>query len=134
MPKIWKRGQEKKFCRELQLGKSYYAVIKQATNLAPYEDSALYSEYIFTNRLPFTNNPCTEDGYSASTLLRLFGPVYDAPPRGMRNIADPPPQVAGPVPHGYHAKLDDAELLALQASVSRGSDPHMRFAAGKRRR
>lgn len=126
MPKIWQPHQAKKFTKELKLGQSYYVVFKMATNIAPYEDPKTYSEYVFTDRLWPTGSPCTDGGYSAHTLCLNYGPVYDTPPRGMRNIADEPRQYAGPVREGYQAKLDPAELLALQASVSRGSDPHTR--------
>lgn len=127
MPRTWQPHQAKQFARQLQLGKTYYVVFKQATNLAPYEDPALYSEYVFTARLPFTNNPCTDDGFSAVTLCQNFGPVYDAPPRNMRNLADPPPQVAGPLGHGeYRGVLDEAEIRGLDKRVRSGSDPATR--------
>lgn len=130
MPKTWQPHQAKKFCKELKLGQPYYIVKNLQTKGAPYEDPKVYAEYVFTGHLPLTANPCTEHGHSADDLCRLFGPVYDAPPRGMRNIADPAPQVAGPVPHGYSAKLDAAEILALESSVSRGSDPYTRGMKG----
>lgn len=126
MPKTWKPGDEKRFARELVLGRTYYTVVNIARNMAPYEDSQLYSEYVFTKRLPITGTPCTEDGGSAVTLLRQFGPIHDTPPRGMRNIADRAPQVAGPVPQDYDAELDEAEILALRSSVARGSSPRHR--------
>lgn len=130
MSKCWQPHQAKKFAKELKLGQSYYVVSKRETRNAPYEDPEVYTEYVFTGRLPGTGNPCAHGNFSAVTLCQLFGPVYDAPPRGMRNGADPAPQVAGPVPPGYRAKLDAAEILALEASVSRGSDPYTREIRG----
>lgn len=134
MPKTWKPSEAKKFARELKLGQSYYVVYKMATNLAPYEDPKTYSEFVFTGRLPFTGNPCTDGGYSAHTLCQTLGPVYDTPPRGMRNIADPPRQYAGPVPEGYSAYLDEAEIRGLEKHVRSGSDPHTRQSPRGRRR
>ncbi|MFI9344944.1 hypothetical protein ACIG0D_27315 [Streptomyces sp. NPDC052773] len=126
MPKKWNPGQERKFCRELQLGKPYYVVHNVERRVAPYEDAQLYSEYVFTKRLPITGTPCTEHGASASTLLRQHGPIYDAPPRGMRNLADPAPQVAGPLPKGYTARLDEAEIRGLEKRVADMPDPKKR--------
>jgi hypothetical protein len=123
MPKTWKPGQERRFARELVLGKTYYTVVDIATNMAPYEDSKLYSEYVFTKRSRMFG-PCTEDGCPATTLLRQFGPIHDTPPRGMRNIADRAPQVAGPVgSNDYEGRLDEAELRGLGKRVHDGSNP-----------
>lgn len=130
MPKTWTPGEAKKFARQLQLGKPYYVVMNVARNIAPYEDPKLASTYVFTSRLPFTGTPCTDSGYSAETLCRQFGPVYDTPPRGIRNIADPAPQVAGPLPQGYENVLDEAELRGLEKQVRDGSNPRTRRPAG----
>lgn len=131
MPKTWKPGEEKRFARELVLGRTYYTVVNIARNMAPYEDSQLYSEYVFTKRLPITGTPCTEDGFSAITLLRQFGPIHDAPPRGMRNIADRAPQVAGPVgSNDYEGRLDEIELRGLDKRVRDGLSPRHRRRLG----
>lgn len=130
MPKTWKPGQEKKFARELVLGRSYYTVVNIARNMAPYEDSQLYSEYVFTKRSRMFG-PCTEDGCPATTLLRQFGPIHDTPPRGMRNIADRAPQVAGPVgSNDYEAPLDEIELRGLDKRVRDGLNPRHRRRLG----
>ncbi|MEU8977631.1 hypothetical protein [Streptomyces sp. NPDC048309] len=128
--KVWEPHKAKKFARELKLGKSYYVVMNIATSLAPYEDPQLYSEYVFTGHLPFTGNPCTDGGFSAVTLCQNFGPVYEEPPARMRNIADAPPQVAGPVPEGYEAYLDEAEIRRLEKRI--GSTPGRRILRGRR--
>ncbi|CAM5393639.1 hypothetical protein STENM36S_06364 [Streptomyces tendae] len=131
MPKQWSAGQAKKFARELKLGQSYYVVYDISRRCAPYEDSQLYGEYRFTDRLPFTGNPCTESGYSAVTLCQTRGPVYDAPPRGMRNIADPSPQVAGPLgSNDYEGILDEDELRGLEKQAAQGSNPRTRRRLG----
>ncbi|MET7688000.1 hypothetical protein ABZT06_08465 [Streptomyces sp. NPDC005483] len=130
MPKTWQPHQSKQFARDLELGRTYYYVNTHDTKHNPYEDRHTYGEIVFTDRLWPTNNPCTEGGQSAATFCLNFGPMHEAPPRNMRNLAGPAPQVAGPVPPGYSAKLDSAELLALQASVARGSDPHTRPGRG----
>lgn len=130
MPKSWQPHQSKQFARQLELGRPYYYLNHHDTKHNPFEDSHTYSEVVFTGHLPGTGNPCTEYGASAATLCLNHGPMYETPPRKMRNLADPAPQVAGPVPDGYRGRLDDAELLALQASVSRGSDPYTRGGRG----
>ncbi|MEH0552566.1 hypothetical protein [Streptomyces sp. B21-101] len=126
MPKTWKPGDSKRFARDVKLGQRYYTVAKVARNIAPYEDPYLASTYVFTSRLPLTGTPCTDSGYSAETLCRQFGPVYDAPPAGIRNVADAPRQVAGPLPKGYEAVLDEAEIRGLEKQVRDGSDPKKR--------
>lgn len=130
MPKTWKPDDSKRFARDVKLGKPYYVVMKVARNIAPYEDPYLASTYVFTSRLPLTGSPCTESGYSAVDLCRLYGPVYDAPPAGIRNIAAPAPQVAGPLPKGYEAVLDEAEIRGLAKQVRDGSDPNKRRRLG----
>lgn len=135
MPKTWQPHQAKKFAKELKLGQSYYVIKKLETRGARYEDPEVYAEYVFTGRLPFTANPCTDHGYSADDLCRLFGPVYDAPPRGLRNIADPAPQVAAPLgSNDYRGYLDDAEIRGLEKHVKNGSDPATRQPIRGRRR
>jgi hypothetical protein len=133
MAKTWKRGDEKRFARELKLDKPYYVVMKVARNIAPYEDPYLASTYVFTSRLPLTGTPCTEGGYSAADLCRLYGPVFDSPPAGIRNVADPAPQVAGPLPKGYVGALDEAEIRDLAKRVTDGSDPQKRRRLGSGR-
>jgi hypothetical protein len=131
VPKTWKPAEAKKFARELKLGQPYYVVYKMATNIAPYEDPETYSEFVFTGRLSLTGSPCTDGGYSAVTLCQTFGPVYDTPPRGMRNIAGPAPQVGAPLgSNDYRGYLDEAELRGLEKHVKNGSDPHTRAGRG----
>lgn len=130
MSKCWKPSEAKKFARQAQLGKTYYVVYEHARNLGPYEDKQTYSEFRFTKRAPLTGNLMTEGGTSAEGLCLRYGPVYDAPPPGLRNIAGPAPQVAGPLPNGYEGVLDEAELRGLEKQVRDGSDPKKRRPIG----
>ena len=130
MPQTWNPRDAKKFARQLELNKPYYVVVKIDQHKSPWEDFELASTYVFTSRLPFTGNPCTATGYSAETLCQNFGPVYDTPPRGIRNFTDAAPQVAGPLPAGYEAVLDHAELRGLDKQVRDGSDPRTRRRLG----
>ncbi|WP_329305065.1 hypothetical protein [Streptomyces anulatus] len=66
----------------------------------------------------------------ASTLCLRFGPMYDKPLAGLRNIAGPGPQVAGPLPPNYEAVVDEAELRGLEKRVRDGSDPRTRRRLG----
>lgn len=125
MPQTWQPNQAKKFAKELELNKPYYVVYDMATNLAPYEDSQTCSEFVFTGRLAVTGSPCTDGGYSAVSLCQTFGPVYDRPPRGMRNIADEPRQY-GALLSNVGGELDEAEIRGLEKRVRDGSDPATR--------
>jgi hypothetical protein len=129
MPKTWQPHQSKQFARQTKLNKPYYVVLKVARNLAPYEDSKLYSEYVFTGRRPFTGTPYS-GSMDAESLCRLYGPVYEQPPAGIRNVAGPAPQVVGPLPEGYEGVLDETELRALEKQVDQGSNPRNRRRLG----
>lgn len=102
MPKTWSKGDAKKFCRQLELGKTYYIIRETNTSMFPLNDRYLAVTVEFTGRLPFTNNPCTSSGYSAEDFCRLHGPVYDTPPPGVRNVEDRLPSYA-PNVSGVHA-------------------------------
>jgi hypothetical protein len=98
-----------------------------ATNLAPWEDAKTYSVHVFTERGPITGNPMTAGGTAAAGLCQRQGPVYDTPPSGLRNIAGPAPQVAGPMgSNSYEGVLDEAELRGLEKHVASGSNPRNR--------
>lgn len=125
MPKIWHPNKASQFARQVQLGRPYYVVYRIAKHMAPYEDSKLYSEYVFDRRAPLTGTPMS-GSVSAVGLCQRFGPVYEEPPVGMRNIAGPGRQVAGPVPEGYEAYLDEAEIRGLNKRVRDASDPRTR--------
>ncbi|MFB7500045.1 hypothetical protein ACFC09_36100 [Streptomyces sp. NPDC056161] len=93
MPKTWGKDQARKFCRELKPDHTYY-VIRETTHLSPLTDKYHAISITFPDRLPLTNNPCTEHGYSAEQFCQLFGPVYDAKPSSVRLVEDPGPQFA----------------------------------------
>jgi hypothetical protein len=122
----WQPRDSKRFARQAKLNTTYYVVMNVNRRVAPYEDAQLYSEYVFTGRLPFTNNACTSSGYSAEDICRLYGPVYEQRPTGMRNVAAPAPQVAGPLGKNYRGVLDEAELRGLEKRVADSSDPKKR--------
>jgi hypothetical protein len=129
MPKSWSPGDAKRFARQVQLGKSYYVAMKIAQNLSPYEDSKLYSEIVFTARRPITNTPCS-GSMDAVSLCQNYGPVYEQPPAGMRNMAGPGRQVGAPLGDNYQAPLDEDELRGLEKQAAQGSDPRKRRPLG----
>jgi hypothetical protein len=129
MPKTWSPGDAKRFARQVQLGKTYYTVNSHARNLGSYEDSHTYSEHVFDGRRPFTNTPCS-GSVDAVTLCQRFGPVYEQPPAGLRNLDGPAPQVAGPLGGNYEGVLDEAELRGLEKHVAQGGDPRKRRPLG----
>lgn len=105
--RTWQPSQSKKFARELKLGETYYVVLNIAhAKTTSWGEDQMYSAYTFTSRLPLTGNPCTDSGYSAETLCRQFGPVYDTPPHGMHNIADKAPNDFAPS-RGYGGPIAD---------------------------
>ena len=126
MSKCWQPGEAKKFARSVQLNKPYYTVNEMATNLAPYEDNETYSVHVFTEHSWATGQSMTAGGTAAIGLCQRQGPVYDTPPPGLRPIAGPAPQVAGPLPRGYEGVLDEAELRGLEKQVRDGSNPRHR--------
>ncbi|AWT42577.1 MULTISPECIES: hypothetical protein [Streptomyces] len=126
MPKTWKPGEERRFTREIELNRPYYIVYSIAQNMAPWEDAQLYSEIVFTKRLPFTRTPCTAHGAAADHILRTHGPVHDTPPRGMRNIADAARSVGAPLGSNYRGILDEAELRGLEKLAAQTSNPRTR--------
>lgn len=131
MSKCWQPGQAKKFAREVKLNTPYYTVNQMATNLAPWLPDQTYSVHVFTEHSFFTGQPMTDGGTAASGLCQRQGPVYDTPPPGLRNIADPLPQVDGPLPKGYEGVLDEAEIRGLEKQVRDGSDPRTRRPMGQ---
>lgn len=126
MSKCWQPNQASKFAKEVKLDKPYYTVNEMATNLAPWGDAKTYSVHVFTEHSFLTGQKMTDGGTSAVGLCQRQGPVYDTPPRGLRNIAGPLPQVAGPLPAGYEGVLDEAEIRSLEKQVRDGSDPRTR--------
>jgi hypothetical protein len=109
----------------LSKGKTVYTVRKVADAYQSYEDARLYSAHTFDRRSMVTGEWMTGH-LSASGLLAQEGTVYEKPPAGVRNIADPAPQVAGPLPRGYRGVLDEAELRGLEKQVADSSDPKER--------
>lgn len=129
--KCWQPSDWKKFEKQAQMGRPYYVVRAQATNRAPYEDAALYDEYVFTERAPLTGSKTTANlGTTAGQLCRLMGPVYEEKPN-LRRMGSPGPQVAGPLgSNDYEGVLDEAELRGLEKQAAQGSDPRTRRRLG----
>ena len=116
--------------RHVRKGTVVYTVRNVAKNIAPYEDDQLYAAHEFTWRSPVTGHWMTGH-LSAEGLLLQEGKVYDAPPRGVRNLADPAPQVGAPLgSDDYRGYLDDAEIRGLEKHVKNGSDPYTRGMKG----
>lgn len=113
----------------LSKGTTVYTINRMATNLAPYEDGKTYSAHTFDRRSSITGLWMTGH-MTVQALMAQCGTVYEQPPRGMRNIAGPAPQVAGPLPDGYEGVLDEAELRGLEKQVADGSDPRTRRRPG----
>jgi hypothetical protein len=111
--------------RWLRKGKTVYTINTMATNLGRYEDSHTYSAHTFDRRSSITNEWMTGH-LSVSGLLGQCGTVYEQPPTGMRDLATPGRQVAGPLPKGYVGHLDETELRGLEKQVADMPDPKKR--------
>jgi hypothetical protein len=86
----------------------------------------LYTDRTFTNRHPITRKWIAGHLCPAG-LLAQEGRVYTEPPRGVRYVGDPAPQVAGPLGHGeYTGVLDEAELRGLAKRLRGAPHPSMR--------
>lgn len=132
MPRTWEPGRKgaRDLNRFIRKGTVVYTVRKIATHMAPYEDPERYHEHVFDWQSPITGHWMTGH-LSAEGLLLQEGKVYEQPPRGMRNAADPAPQVAGPLgSNDYRGYLDDAEIRGLEKHVKNGSDPYTRGMKG----
>ncbi|NWF27995.1 hypothetical protein HW130_17270 [Streptomyces sp. PKU-EA00015] len=101
--------------RELKKGDRFYVVRSVATNVAPYEDDRLYSEFTVTGQHPLLGGAMV-GGISVEGICLREGPIHLQRPTGIRNIATPGPQVAGPLPAGeeFDRPLDADEIAHLE--------------------
>jgi hypothetical protein len=125
--RTWKptKRDAKDLNRWLSKGKTVYTINRMATNLGRYEDSHTYSAHTFDRQSRISGEWMTGH-LSVSGLLGQCGTVHEKPPAGVRDIATPGRQVAGPLPRGYRGVLDEAELRGLEKRVADGSDPKKR--------
>lgn len=115
--------------RHIRKGMTLYTVSQQALNAAPWEDAQMWTAHTFDRQSRITGEWMTGH-LSVSGLMGQCGTVYEQPPRSMREVGSPGRQVAGPVPQGYSAYLDDAEIRGLEKQVTDGSDPKKRRPLG----
>jgi hypothetical protein len=110
---VYKRTKRdaKRADREVRKGQKLYVIKAVATNLAPYEDSHLYSEYTVSHRHPLVPGWMISGSLSVEGLVLREGPVYTSPPKGIRNIATPGPQVAAPDPKKVAEKAREGRGL-----------------------
>lgn len=82
----------------LKIGDKVYSAVDIQTSMSPWEDPQLYSVYTVTG-WSWIDRQWVVD-HSSWTIAALVhsGGVHTKPPAGMRNIATPGPQVAGPLP------------------------------------
>lgn len=102
--------------KDLKKGDKVYVVLDNAGNLAPYENAQLYSAYTVTGQHPLLGGAMI-GGYSVEYLVRGFGPLYTQPPKGLRNIATPGPQVAGPLTGDEYRELSRYEIEQAEKQV-----------------
>jgi hypothetical protein len=82
---------------------------------------------------PVHRHSLASGSMDAVQLCQNHGPVYEKPPAGMRNVAGPGPQVAGPLPAGYEGVLDEDELRGLEKLNGRSIPPKLRRALNAHR-
>ena len=95
----------KRLCRQIRKGDRLYAVVEISQRVAPWEPPRMYAVYTCTGLHPILCGPGV-----IPAPMPMFGPVsleqvlygsfevHDSPPPGLRDIAGPHPQVAGPDP------------------------------------
>jgi hypothetical protein len=127
MPRTWKNNRRDiaDLKRRLRKGDVVYTVRTISRHVASYEDSHLYAAHEFTWSSPVTGSLMTGH-LSIEGLLAQEGEIHEQPPRGMRNIADPAPQVGAPLGRDYEAYLDDSEIRGLGKRVRDASHPSTR--------
>ena len=132
--KTWEPGKKgaRDLNRHIRKGSVVYTVRSVSHRVAPYEDGQLYAAHVFDWRSPITGNWMTGH-LSAAGLLAQEGRVYETPPRGIRNIADPGPQVGAPLGNDYDSVLDELELRGLEKHVGQTMSPRQRRALNARR-
>ncbi|MFI1867382.1 hypothetical protein [Streptomyces jumonjinensis] len=111
---IWERTRRdaKKLSRTAQIGDTYHVLMEVATNLAPYEDPYLIFSYTVKYMHPLLGVPMICGSLSVERLVLTRGPVYDTPPGGYRNVAEPGRQCEGPLPEdsAFGRPLTKAEI------------------------
>jgi hypothetical protein len=89
----------------------------------------LYNDRTFAGRHPLTKKWIAGHLCPAG-LLAQEGRVYTEPPRGVRYVGDPAPQVAGPLGRGntgdHSTRLDDVELRGLEKRLRDAPHPRTR--------
>lgn len=94
-------------------GDELYVLEKIAQRLAPYEDPYLYQRYVVSGKHPILGGAMV-GSMSVEDLLARHGEVYTSPPRGVRGMHEPGPQVAGPLGSDTKRYLDKAEIEGLE--------------------
>lgn len=90
-------------------------------------EEQLYNEHTFASRQPITG--IWQAGHlSPEGLLSTCGKVYTEPPRGVRRLGDPSPQVRFPLGEDYRGVLDEAEIRGLAKHLHGAPDPRARRA------
>ncbi|WP_030757328.1 hypothetical protein [Streptomyces sp. NRRL F-5135] len=112
--------------RDVRKGQKLYVIREVSRHVAPYEDKHLYDEYTVSHRHPLMPGWMISGSLSVEGLVLRSGPVYTEKPTGLRGVHQPAPQVAGPLPHGYEAPLDEVEIRGLEKQVADGSNPRTR--------
>lgn len=131
MPKTWtnNRRDVRDLSARISKGTVVYTVADVSRRVAPYEDGQLYETHVFDGRSPVTGHWMTGH-LSVQGLLNQYGTVYEQPPRGMRGVHEPAPQVAGPLGGNYEGRLDHAEIRGLEKQVADSSNPRKRRPLG----
>ncbi|MGQ4513668.1 hypothetical protein [Streptomyces sp. DW26H14] len=111
----------KRLAREVKPGQKLYTICELKTNLPI--DKRLYSEWTVRDG-GFWAGPIVGMTTTVEQLVLREGPVYTEPPRGMRNIADPLPQLAEPIAGGRDGwrHFSRAEIASLEKEVQRASE------------
>ncbi|MCQ8831786.1 hypothetical protein [Streptomyces malaysiensis] len=123
MVKTWtdKRG-AKDLDRTAKVGDVLWVVVDVEKRVAPYEDAQLASKFPVTHWSKVFGKPMVAGTVSAGDLVLKYGTVYSSQPPGLRDVASPSPQVAGPLGSDTERYLDETEIRGLEKQVREAND------------
>ncbi|MFD7868473.1 hypothetical protein [Streptomyces sp. NPDC059783] len=119
--------------RQLGIGDRVYGVVEIERRMSPWEDGQLYVERTVTGRCWVTQQWQVDRSTLTVADMVHSGGVYTEPPAGLRNLAGPGPQVAGPLPAGteFGRPLNKAEIEALEAQAAGAAKDNAKAGRGK---
>lgn len=113
----------KKLARSVRIGDKLYTINNHRIT-HPGAEAQTYSEHVVCKKSGITGNLMVSDTVSVDRLVTAFGPVYDRPPRGMRNLAEQRRNVCEPIVGGSEDTryLSGSEIDGMEKDVRRARE------------